>query len=229
MTVGSSQKMCWRAVAVMDVEIDDRDTLGPVRRLGVARGDGHVVEEAETHRRRDFGMVAGRARGDEGVSRLAVHHVVDRECRAAGRAKSGLERAGRHEGVLVERRQTLLRRRRADRLDIVERMNPCDRRELRPRRGAARQHAESLVVQRPLDCAQSVGPLGMSLAHLMRQARRVADEQRRQWLASRLARRLPLGRRLRAGARECPSVAISHRRIGSGLQTSCLACASASG
>ncbi len=41
-----------RAVAVMDVEIDDRDALGAVDGLGVARGDRRVVEEAEAHRRR---------------------------------------------------------------------------------------------------------------------------------------------------------------------------------
>jgi hypothetical protein len=35
-------------------------------------GDGRVVEEAKAHRRRDFGMMAGRSRGDEGVSDLWV-------------------------------------------------------------------------------------------------------------------------------------------------------------
>ena len=36
-------------------------------RLGVAGGDRGVVEEAEAHRRRHFGVMAGRPRGDEGV------------------------------------------------------------------------------------------------------------------------------------------------------------------
>ena len=38
------------AVAVVDVPVDDRDALGAVRRLRVARRDGGVVEEAEAHR-----------------------------------------------------------------------------------------------------------------------------------------------------------------------------------
>ena len=49
--VGSFQKMSWRAVAVVDVEVDDRDALGAVRRLRVAGRDRRVVEEAEAHRR----------------------------------------------------------------------------------------------------------------------------------------------------------------------------------
>ena len=51
------------AVAVMDVEIDDRDPLGSVRSPGVARGDGGVIEEAEAHRGRDL-----RRDGREGAS-----------------------------------------------------------------------------------------------------------------------------------------------------------------
>ena len=75
----------------MGVEIDDRDTLGAVDRLGVTSGDGRVVEEAEAQRRRDFRMMARRARGDEGVSDLAGHHLVDCEYRTPCRAKGGLE------------------------------------------------------------------------------------------------------------------------------------------
>ena len=51
----------------MDVEIDDRDPLDTVLLLGVARRDRRVVEQAEAHRRRGLGVMAGRARGDEGV------------------------------------------------------------------------------------------------------------------------------------------------------------------
>ena len=39
-----------RAVAVMDVEIHDGDAVGAMRGLGVAGGDGDIVEEAEAHR-----------------------------------------------------------------------------------------------------------------------------------------------------------------------------------
>ncbi len=48
------------AVAVVDVEIDDGDALDAMGRLGVPGGDRRVVEEAEAHRRRRLGVVAGR-------------------------------------------------------------------------------------------------------------------------------------------------------------------------
>ena len=162
----------------MDVEIDDRDALGAVDRLRVACGDGGVVEEAEAHRGRDFGVMTRRARGDEGVADLAAHHFVDREDGAAGRAQRGLERAGRHRGVLVDGRQPLLRRRRADRLDIVERMNAFDGGEVGARRGVARQHlkvslskARSTARKRsgrsgwpsPMSCARHAGWLMTSV------------------------------------------------------------------
>ena len=88
------------AVAVMDVEIHDRDALGAMRFLRVPRGDGGVVEEAEAHRGRDLGVMSGRAGRDESVASLAAHHLVDREDGAARGAKRGLERARRHGRVL---------------------------------------------------------------------------------------------------------------------------------
>ena len=190
MTVWIVPEDVLRAVAVMDVEIDDRDALGAVGRLGVTRGDGRIVEEAKAHRRRDFGMMAGRARGDEGVSDLLGHHLVDCEYRAPCRAKGRLERAGRHRGVVVDGRAPLRRRPRADRLDIVERMDALDRRNLGPRRDVSRQHLEDLALQGPLDCAQTVRPLGMSLAHVMRQTRGVGDEERGDCLMSWLPKRI---------------------------------------
>ena len=82
-----------RAVAVMDVEIDDRDAVDAVLLLGVARGDGDVVEQAEAHRPRGLGVMAGRARRDEGVRGAAGHHLVDGVHGAAGRAQRRLEAA----------------------------------------------------------------------------------------------------------------------------------------
>ena len=48
------------AVAVVDVEIDDGHPLQPELRLRVARRDGDVVDEAESHRPVGERMVAGR-------------------------------------------------------------------------------------------------------------------------------------------------------------------------
>src|SRR5262249_9969714 len=75
-----------RAVAVVHVEVDDGGALDAVFFLGVTGGDGGVVEEAKSHRARALRVVAGGARGDEGVCGLAGHHFVDRVHGAARRA-----------------------------------------------------------------------------------------------------------------------------------------------
>ena len=66
-----------RAVAVVDVEIDDRDPLQPVVTLRVSRADADVVEQAEPHRPFGFGVVARRTARDEGVLHFPVEHLVD--------------------------------------------------------------------------------------------------------------------------------------------------------
>ena len=65
-----------RAVAVMNIEIDDRDTLGAMNGLRMPGGDRRVVEEAKAHRRRAFGMMAGRPRRDKGVGHPPAHHFI---------------------------------------------------------------------------------------------------------------------------------------------------------
>ena len=166
------------AVAVMDVEIHDRDALGAMRFLRVPGGDGDVVEEAEAHRGRDLGVMAGRAGRDESVANPAAHHLVDREDRASRGAQRGLERARRHRRVRIEGGPALPRRRVADRLDVFLRMDARDRRKVGARRGVARQHLKRLALERALDRTQPIGPLGMALAHLVREAGGVRDDER---------------------------------------------------
>jgi hypothetical protein len=45
------------SIAVMDVDIDDRDALSSSRSRG-GRSHGHIVEETEAHRSLSLGMVA---------------------------------------------------------------------------------------------------------------------------------------------------------------------------
>ena len=63
-----------RAIAVMDVEIDDGDALGAMGGLRVARRDRDIVEEAEAHRisRRRRDGRAGATRDEGGVGRRRV-------------------------------------------------------------------------------------------------------------------------------------------------------------
>ena len=59
-----------RAVAVMHVEIDDRNARDAVMVLRMARGNGGIVEQAEPHRPRRLGVMAGRPGRDKGVGGL---------------------------------------------------------------------------------------------------------------------------------------------------------------
>src|SRR3954447_1627465 len=51
-------KNIFRAIAVMHVEIDDRNTLQGVCFQGMGRTDGYVVEQAETHGPIALGMMS---------------------------------------------------------------------------------------------------------------------------------------------------------------------------
>ena len=161
----------------MHVEIDDGGALGAVLALRVTRRDRGIVEQAEAHRPRGLGVVAGRAGGDKGIGRLAGHHLVHRQHGAAGGAQCGLVAARRHRGVGVEMQNAFGGRGVADRLDIVHRMDAGDCFERRQRRLHARQHLELLVLQRLLDGAQTVRPFGMSGGREMVEAGGVGDEQ----------------------------------------------------
>ena len=166
-----------RAVAVMHVEIDDRGTRDAVLLLRVARRDGDVVEQAKAHRPRGLGVMAGRARGDEGVGRLLGQHLVDGEDGAADRAQRRFERAGRHRGVGVEPHHAFLGRGFAQLDDVVHRMAQRDGLDGRHRRLLAGERLEFFRFQRLLDGAQPVGPLGMAGRSQMFKASGVADQE----------------------------------------------------
>ena len=53
------------AIAVVDVPVEDEDPLGPELGNRQRRGDGDVVEEAEAHRPRGLGVMAGWPAGTE--------------------------------------------------------------------------------------------------------------------------------------------------------------------
>src|SRR4051794_32108983 len=72
-----------RAIAVVDVPVEDRDALDTVSVPRVLRGDRHVVKEAEAHRTRDLAVMSRRPRADEAGGRLSGHQRVDQSARSA--------------------------------------------------------------------------------------------------------------------------------------------------
>ena len=151
-----------RAIAVMDVKIDDSNTLRAMTLLRVARRDRSIVEQAEAHGPRGLGVVPGRTYRHESICSPAAHHLVDRVHAAAHRSERRLEAAGRHRGIGVEPHHALLGRGVAHRGDVVHRMAERDRFECRHRRFDAGQVLEPLVGECPINSAQPIGTLRMS-------------------------------------------------------------------
>ena len=91
-----------RAVAVMDVPVDDGDALGAMLLLRMAGGDRGIVEQAKAHRGRALGMVAGRPRRDEDIVGRARIDVVDRGVGGADRRQRRLPALRAHRGIGVD-------------------------------------------------------------------------------------------------------------------------------
>ncbi len=75
-----------RAVAVVDIPVDDHDALDAVLFLRVARGDGSVSEEAKSFGAFRHGVVPGRAHGGESVAGASGHDRIHGGQRRADRA-----------------------------------------------------------------------------------------------------------------------------------------------
>ena len=101
-----------RAVAVMDVEVDDRDALGAMLRARIEGGDGGVVEQAEAHGAVRFRVMAGRAHWQKAFA-ASPAITASTALRPAPTARSAAsQRAGRDDGVGVELLQRAGRARR---------------------------------------------------------------------------------------------------------------------
>ena len=96
-----------RSVAVMDVEVDDRDAADSALQLHVACRDGDVVHQAEAHRTARRGMVARRPHERKGAGLRRLDRTTGRE-QAGLPARLGRDRVGVVEpGRLVQLLQDL--------------------------------------------------------------------------------------------------------------------------
>ena len=159
----------------MHVEVDDRHAFRPVHRLRVPGRDRHVVEEAEAHRGRALGMVAGRAGAHEGIGGPPRHDGVDRQNRSARRARHRLPRPWRQEGVGVEPHEALARRRVLQALQVGFGMDPCRRGPLDTGRLLSREAGEPIVRERPFKRPQAVRTLGVARPHVVAEAGGMGD------------------------------------------------------
>jgi hypothetical protein len=94
----------------MDVVVDHRDPRQSAG-AGICGADRNAVVQAEAHRARGFGMMAGRPHHRQcAAARFLVQHVVDaRQHRPGGKA-GDLVGFRRGEGVGIEHRRPAARR-----------------------------------------------------------------------------------------------------------------------
>ena len=92
-----------RAVAVVDVVVDDGDLRGTLR-AGVGGRNGDVVEQAEAHRAVALGVVSRRADHRHGGLVRSAHHPLDGVDGGAGGEQRDLVRFRRRVGVGIDLR-----------------------------------------------------------------------------------------------------------------------------
>ena len=106
--------------------------------------------------------MAGRARGDEGVGRLAGNHRVHRRHGAADPMHGRLEAFRAENRVVLDAHETFFRDHLGDRLDIAFRMTAIDRLQRAFGRLFPVQEVEALVFQHLRDRSNAIGALGMT-------------------------------------------------------------------
>ena len=167
------------AIAVMHVKIDDGDARGAMRRARMQGRDGGVVEKAKAHRRIARRMMARRPHGDESVLGVAAHHRIDGRESAARGAQRRFMRGAVHGDVRTDARISLCGRRFRETREVFKTMRAQQSFLRRQRRLGAHEAGEARVVKRAQNGAKTLRPLDMRRPHVMRQPRRVRDEQGR--------------------------------------------------
>ena len=172
-----------RAVAVVDVEIDDRDALGAVAGAGVEAGDGDVGEQAEAHGAVLLGVVAGRANLAEGVGDAAVlgHHRIDGAQARPDAEQRRVQGSGGHRRVRVDLDQRDADGgHRANAFEVRRLMRAQDRLldVVAHRRRLTHQGGEGVGRQRGVDGGHAFGPLDVEWSRVVLQESRMRQQQR---------------------------------------------------
>ena len=168
-----------RAVAVMHVEIDHGDPLGPVPGPRMLGGDRDIVEKTEAHRTVGLGVVSGRTDAAKRIGDLAGHHRIGGAYRGAYPMENSAQRAGRHDLIAIDMDHAAIRSSGPDRLDMGHWMHPGYGLILAFGRLFARQAGEQLVAEHLLKGPHPIRPLRMAGAGIMIEKARMRDVQRR--------------------------------------------------
>ena len=91
-----------RAVAVMEVPIDDQNPIETEGFPGISGPDGHIVVKTKPLGGRPFGVMPRRAHQCEGIVQPAGMNHFDGTTKAAGRQQGGFVGKGRGAGVGIQ-------------------------------------------------------------------------------------------------------------------------------
>jgi hypothetical protein len=86
---------------MVDVPVEDKDSLHPMGLNRMGGGHRHVVEQAEAHRPIAFRVVAGRTQATEGEAPIR-QQPLHSDHRAAGRMQRRLPGPGARDGIEVD-------------------------------------------------------------------------------------------------------------------------------
>ena len=170
------------AIAMMDIEIDDRDPLSSMTSARIERRDRDIRKEAKAHRAIGLGIVPRRTDLTKGVSgsRVRIHNGVDRQQAGAEASECGLPRAARHDRIAIERigKMRPVTRDRAYPLKIITAMSPQNRRfgVIPEWRVTANQSFESRIFERLIDCPHARRALNVEGAGIVAGEARMRDE-----------------------------------------------------
>ena len=106
------------AVAMVDIEVNDRSGVQSSRFDRMHGGDCNSVEQAEAHGSVGFGMVSRRARSHEDRFRLAIQHRIHRSNARARSGQRGVKAAGAHLRVSVQGGMARCRRAGEDMINV---------------------------------------------------------------------------------------------------------------
>ncbi len=161
------------AVAVMHVEVGDRDPLQAMHGQRMSSGHRDVVEQAEAHRPLARGVMAGWTHRAERAPCATAEHRIDRGHDGTGRTQGRLGRAGAHHGVLVQGEHGVWRRTDHDLRDVGGVVHAQQLFAGGLRRLDAIERGETVVVQRLQHRVQPRRPFDMPRAGVVLQAGRV--------------------------------------------------------
>ena len=94
------------AIAVMHIEINNRQPRQPVMIQRALGGNGDGAKQTKAHRGFGFRVMPRRAGGNKGVARCACNHRIHRRTSATHRPKGGIKRSGRQLGIAINLRKT---------------------------------------------------------------------------------------------------------------------------